>query len=153
MSLLPRKSTSSTRFWKWRSRSNKSTSELDNREISYASPMSSLSAVRVSPVISSSSPYLSESAHVLSLQQPASDSATRRTSREPQVSPATTSMQAEGGVDSSGCKHDRQASTSEHAPGFGKSLYQKVIKELEAKLKPKRRKSVRILHCFVQTSY
>jgi hypothetical protein len=102
--------------------------------------MSSLSAVRYSPAYQSSSPYLSESAHVLSLQQPASESATPRTSREPQISPASTSSQPDV-ANNAGCKHDRKPST-EHSAGFGKLVYQKVMKELETKLKPKRHKSV-----------
>lgn len=70
--MAARKSTSSSKFWRWRTRSNKSTmSEAD--AALYASPTES-------PVVSTlpkqqcpaplASPFLTESAHVLSLQHP-----------------------------------------------------------------------------------
>ncbi|PHH73803.1 hypothetical protein CDD80_3560 [Ophiocordyceps camponoti-rufipedis] len=82
----PRKSTASSRFWKWRSRSNKSTtSDLDAGE---SLPWSSLPTSASAPAGMSSaevaafaagfaasppplpSPYFSEKAHVFSLQHP-----------------------------------------------------------------------------------
>lgn len=84
---------SSARFWKWRARSNKSTSEQEVRDISYASPMSSLSAEKEKQLQlqQAPSPYLSESAHVLSLQRPVQASTARRTSRAPRLTPTSAS--------------------------------------------------------------
>ncbi|KAG5981131.1 hypothetical protein E4U55_003267 [Claviceps digitariae] len=68
------KSTASSRFWKWKTRSSrKSASETEARELhisptaSVPSPFSNLTGLSAPPV---ASPYLSESAHVLSLQNP-----------------------------------------------------------------------------------
>ncbi|KAG6009412.1 hypothetical protein E4U54_008561 [Claviceps lovelessii] len=70
------KSSASSRFWKWKTRSSrKSTSEVEAQELSHTSPTASLP----SPLSNFTgpnahqvaSPYLSESAHVLSLQHPA----------------------------------------------------------------------------------
>lgn len=52
--------------------------------------MSSLSAERHSQIQQMPSPYLSESAHVLSLQRPALASSSRRTSRAPRLTPTST---------------------------------------------------------------
>jgi hypothetical protein len=74
----PHKSNGSNRFWKWRTRSNKSVSESDARDISYASPTTtSLSPSNFLPKVIEQpqvppSPYVSESAHVFSLQHPSS---------------------------------------------------------------------------------
>jgi hypothetical protein len=68
-----RKSTSSSKFWRWRTRSNKSTmSEADASM--YASPADSplvtASSSRQPAPVPLVSPFLSESAHVRSLQHP-----------------------------------------------------------------------------------
>jgi|SRR5688572_516935 len=70
--MVGRKSTSSSKFWRWRTRSNKSTmSEAD--AVMYTSPTEppSMSTLpRQNDPIPLTSPFLSESAHVLSLQHP-----------------------------------------------------------------------------------
>ncbi|KAI9158281.1 hypothetical protein HJFPF1_06273 [Paramyrothecium foliicola] len=80
MRSVARKSTSSSRFWKWRSRSTKSTSETEPPEASYGSGRLSASppsqwqdACSEPPTQRQTSPYVSESAHVLSLQRPPVD--------------------------------------------------------------------------------
>lgn len=69
-----RKSNGSNRFWKWRT-STKSASDLETRDIPYLSPTASPSQNNLLPRVSElppvpPSPYVSESAHVFSLQHP-----------------------------------------------------------------------------------
>ena len=75
-----RKSASSSRFWKWRSRSTKSASETEPAEASHGFPHLASSPLPLQQQQQSAysephtqqgtSPYASESAHVLSLQHP-----------------------------------------------------------------------------------
>lgn len=139
-----RQSVPSTKFWKWRARSNKSTSEFDGREISYTSPTSSVS---VGPQLStrdSSSPFLSESAHVLSLQQPAEAPDVRRTSCMPILSPASSKTVVKLSPDlpePSPSSVDTVVKQHQHLLSVRR--YHKMKKDIESKLKKKPRRPVR----------
>lgn len=71
---MSRKSTSSgSRLWKWHTRSNRSASEVELRDSSFASPTTPFPTSQSIPNRFQQqpySPYLTESAHVLSLQNP-----------------------------------------------------------------------------------
>ncbi|CAM1511636.1 Fc.00g091490.m01.CDS01 [Cosmosporella sp. VM-42] len=90
---------SNGKFWRWRARSNKSASESDARDISVSSPTTSLPTPYSPPKLLQQqqqqpySPYLSESAHVFSLQHPPSGSnSDRPVDRRLSISPSDSSQ-------------------------------------------------------------
>lgn len=146
--MVPRKSTSGKSFFKWRNHSTKSASDSDVRDLSFASPLTSLSAPltfqgfeptqRRPP----SSPFVSESAHVLSLQHP---SVTRFSDQFPDSSDIYRSMNNNSTdsispMNNSGIKG--QTSTPPSSPPSSMGFYVKAKKSLESKLGLKTRKEV-----------
>ncbi|KAI1042876.1 hypothetical protein LB505_000930 [Fusarium chuoi] len=144
--MVPRKSTSGKSFFKWRNHSTKSASDSDVRDLSFASPLTSLSAPltfqgfeptqRRPP----SSPFVSESAHVLSLQHP---SVTRFSDHFPDSSDIYPSMNNNSTdsispMNNSGIKG--QTSTPPSSPPSSMGFYVKAKKSLESKLGLKTRK-------------
>lgn len=126
MSMLPRKSNaSSSRFWKWRARSTKSTSEAESRDDTapsspfasssgFASPPGQFTArpFTPTPLNGPMSPFLTESAHVLSLQNP--DSCSPGSRSQTQMSEARTMSSS-------------AASTTEHS-AFEASFNESVVR-------------------------
>lgn len=146
--MVPRKSTSGKSFFKWRNRSTKSASEPDVRDLSFASPLTSLSApltfqgFEPTQPRPPSSPFVSESAHVLSLQHP---SVTRFSDQFPDssdISPSlnNNSTDSISPMNNSGIK--RQTSTPPSSPPSSMGFYVKAKNSLESKLKLKTRKEV-----------
>lgn len=146
--MVPRKSTSGKSFFKWRNRSTKSASESDVRDLSFASPLTSLSApltfqnFEPTQPRPPSSPFVSESAHVLSLQHPA---VTRFSDQFPDSSDISPSMNNNSTdsispMNNSGIKG--QTSTPPSSPPSSMGFYIKAKKSLESKLKLKARREV-----------
>ncbi|KAJ6789397.1 hypothetical protein PWT90_00950 [Aphanocladium album] len=115
--------------------------EQEARDISFASPMSSMSADKQLHPQHSSSPYLSESAHVLSLQRPPQAPASRRGSRAPRLTPVSTVSQP---------SQPRVADTTlevnietEHPPSekHDSSTWHRLLHHVEAKLHLRKHKS------------
>ncbi|KAH7319904.1 hypothetical protein B0I35DRAFT_223120 [Stachybotrys elegans] len=142
----PRKSTSSSRFWRWRSRSTKSTSDTDLRDCPNVSPVSSAPAPlsRVEQPPQPMSPFLSESAHVRSLQHPSRSSLTHASSDSMGISPNTRSLQdltldpGRRAGDMLATRHRGLAPPPESA---AKRLYFKAKREIETKLFLKARRT------------
>ena len=142
---MSRKSYSSKGFFKWRSRSTKSASESEVQDLPLASPSTSLSAPPKFQAFEPpqprppSSPFLSESAHVLSLQHPSvtrlsdqildSGSISRRTSTD-SISPMTDNSLP-----------SRTKSTPSTPTSTG-SLYGKAMQRIGSKLKFRIRREV-----------
>ncbi|KAF5634511.1 uncharacterized protein FTJAE_6718 [Fusarium tjaetaba] len=142
--MVPRKSTSGKSFFKWRNRSTKSASESDVRGHSFASPLTSLSAplnfqgFEPTQPRPPSSPFVSESAHVLSLQHP---SVTRFSDQFPDssdISPSLNSTDSISPMNNSGI--NGQTNTPPSSPPSSVGFYVKAKKSLESKLKFKTRK-------------
>ncbi|KAF5628602.1 hypothetical protein F25303_10402 [Fusarium sp. NRRL 25303] len=142
----PRPSRDGFDFFKWRNRSTKSASEPDVRDLSFASPLTSLSApltfqgFEPTQPRPPSSPFVSESAHVLSLQHP---SVTRFSDQFPDssdISPSlnNNSTDSISPMNNSGIK--RQTSTPPSSPPSSMGFYVKAKNSLESKLKLKTRK-------------
>lgn len=143
---MSRKSYSSKGFFKWRSRSTKSASESEVQDLSLASPSTSLSAPPKFQAFEPpqprppSSPFLSESAHVLSLQHPSvtrlsdqvldSSSISRRASTD-SISPMTDNSLP-----------SRTKSTPPSTPTSTGSLYGKAKQRIGSKLKFRIRREV-----------
>ena len=136
---MPRKSYSSKGFFKWRSRSTKSASESDVQDLSLASPTTSLSAppnfqgFEPPQPRPPSSPFLSESAHVLSLQHPSitrlsdqilDSSSVSRRDRTDSISPITNNS-----------LHSQTMNTSASTPPSPGSIYGKAKEKIRSKLK------------------
>ena len=148
---MPRRSNASSRFWRWRTRSTKSASESDTRDRSPSLSLSPLGPAHISPS-TPLSPFLTESAHVLSLQNPDNCSPSTRLSEVQLVSPGSTSFE-----------EDRSSSKLESliqsdikipikptvpcTPNTAKSLYLKTVKSLESRFRARVqvRREVRIL--------
>ncbi|KAI7770872.1 hypothetical protein LZL87_004659 [Fusarium oxysporum] len=135
-------------FFKWRNRSTKSASEPDVRDLSFASPLISLSApltfqgFEPTQPRPPSSPFVSESAHVLSLQHPA---VTRFSDQFPDSSDIFPSMN-NNSTDSISPMNNSgingQTSTPPSSPPSSMGFYVKAKKSLESKLKLKARREV-----------
>ncbi|EEU40776.1 uncharacterized protein NECHADRAFT_25867, partial [Fusarium vanettenii 77-13-4] len=144
--MTQRKSNSGKSIWKWRNRSTKSASESDAREISFASPMTSMSVPPnfkpfEQPSRKPTSPFVSESAHVFSLQHPS----TLRLSTEAREARESSSVSPGMGSSSSispMCAADtvRKASTVPSSPSSTIGLYGKAKKSIESKLRFRTRK-------------
>lgn len=143
---MPRKSYTSKGFFKWRNRSTKSASESDVQDLSLASPLTSLSAppnfqgFEPPPPRPPSSPFVSESAHVFSLQHP---SVTRFSDHILDSS----SVSRRGSTDSISPMNNnalppRTISTPPSTPPSTGSLYGKAKKSIGSKLKFKIRREV-----------
>ncbi|KAJ4006744.1 hypothetical protein NW752_010746 [Fusarium irregulare] len=133
-------------FFKWRNRSTKSASESDVQDLSLASPLTSLSAppnfqgFEPPPPRPPSSPFVSESAHVFSLQHPSvtrfsdhildSSSVSRRGSTD-SISPMNNNALP-----------SRTISTPPSTPPSTGSLYGKAKKSIGSKLKFKIRREI-----------
>ncbi|KAM5375301.1 hypothetical protein ACJZ2D_006130 [Fusarium nematophilum] len=131
-------------FWKWRNRSTKSASESDLRDMSFASPLTPLSMPpnfkpfeqqSPRPV---SSPFVSESAHVFSLQHP---SAARLSDRGPETRPVSPRMGSTASISPMSAPETViKSSTVSSTPLSSKGLYDKAKKSIEAKLRLRPRK-------------
>jgi hypothetical protein len=139
-----RKSTSSKSFFKWRSRSTKSTSETDFRDSSVASPLTPMSAPPNFQAFESrppSSPFVSESAHVFSLQHPTVTLFPNINQGSVDISPSigsTDSISPMNGTDKA-----RGTSTPPSSSPSSGGLYDKAKRSLESKFKLRVRIEVR----------
>ncbi|KAK5987938.1 hypothetical protein PT974_12074 [Cladobotryum mycophilum] len=138
-----------SRFWKWRSRSTKSASESEavnevpHSHSSISAPQSRYEQPQVW------SPYLSESAHVFSLQHPAAaaaaglrSSTSHQSSESVLVSPASRCVWSDDIPESVSPESTTYTSTQTVSPDTPllspRALYMKAKKEIEAKLKNKK---------------
>ena len=150
---MPRKSTSSgARLWRWRTRSNKSASEAEGREPSgsYASPTAPFSTSYSIPnrfqlqQQQPYSPYLTESAHVLSLQNPSSTSNSEFQPNRPSISQDSNNY-SESVLRLSRSEtvlHSPTPTENELLSISTKGLYIKAKRGLESKLRLKTQKQV-----------
>lgn len=148
--MMSRKSNSSARFWKWRTRSGKTTSECEARDVYNSSREGSLSGHPTKIEIAAPtpmSPFLSESAHVLSLQHPGTLPTTTRMSEvlvppspiEDEAAKSSTentegsrrTSTSSGRSLASGLRHGRFYSRAKHG-----------IENIENKIRPMIRKEV-----------
>ncbi|KFA48694.1 hypothetical protein S40293_08521 [Stachybotrys chartarum IBT 40293] len=142
----PRKSISSGRFWKWRSRSNKSTSETDTHD-PHNSPSTSVSTpIRSNHLNIPPSPFLSESAHVLSLQHPWGSSTMRASSDHDSTCPSTQleSIRGSEAASTSLAASDTAMSVFDDPmpspSSAARRLYNRAKRGVKAKTTPKSRK-------------
>ncbi|KAG6003170.1 hypothetical protein E4U21_002284 [Claviceps maximensis] len=136
---VPRtKSSASSRFWKWKTRSSRKTaSEVEGRDPDHISPSLSIPsplsnfADRNTPQVAS--PYLSESAHVLSLQHPAEEIEPLDSDKTGAVTPKSKDATVKTGKDPTSMvtKLDSQQSISQ--PN-AHSINPKVIESQESNL-------------------
>ena len=146
--MMPRKSNASARFWKWRSRSTKSASESDARDLFTSTTQSSMISPSLgseAPVSVPMSPFLSESAHVLSLQHPLAVSPTSRMS---EVMVSSDSNNADTSNSSVAKTEEPHRTSLESARSLVSSLRHrsflvKAKQGIEARLRPMIRKDVR----------
>lgn len=148
---MPRKSTSSSaRLWKWHTRSNRSASEVELRDSSFASPTTPFPTSHSIPNRFQQqpySPYLTESAHVLSLQNPSIVSEDGLRSDRPSIGqlPNEISNSVSTLTQSSTVVLHSPVSTDNSLLGVTpKNLYVKAKKGLESKLRFRANKQVRL---------
>lgn len=154
---LPRKSAASSRFWKWRSRSSKSNSETDPRDALLASSSNSpplpTHLANSYPVQQVMSPYLSEEAHVLSLQNPSANPSPGALVR-PALGHIATSPSSDE-IQGAGSEQDSPEELLEKSknltPGCltasrsAKSLYLRAKREIESRFKGTGHQQVRLM--------
>jgi hypothetical protein len=144
--MVPRKSTSRKSFFKWRNRLTKSASESDVRDLSFASPLTSLSAplnfqgFEPTQPRPPSSPFVSESAHVFSLQHPAVTRFSGQFPDSSDIPPSKNSTDSISPMNNSGT--NVRLSTPPSSPPSSMGFYVKAKKSLESKLKLKARREV-----------
>ncbi|KAH7248859.1 uncharacterized protein BKA55DRAFT_388381 [Fusarium redolens] len=142
--MVPRKSTSRKSFFKWRNRLTKSASESDVRDLSFASPLTSLSAplnfqgFEPTQPRPPSSPFVSESAHVFSLQHPAVTRFSAQFPDSSDIPPSKNSTDSISPMNNSGT--NVRLSTPPSSPPSSMGFYVKAKKSLESKLKLKARR-------------
>lgn len=148
---MPRKGRTGTRFWKWHSPSTKSASDADAAQPRLASPVATHSGSTPTSLLQANqseqtalSPYLSESAHVLSLQHPLQQGSSHDPGDAPQMSSGYGTSQ---GKEAFGRKSDVWGdSTSPRARSTSsplrKRFFTKAFKKIEAKVKAQGRKEV-----------
>ncbi|KAH7238383.1 hypothetical protein BKA59DRAFT_245472 [Fusarium tricinctum] len=136
-----RKSTSSKSFFKWRNRSTKSNSETESRDTSFTSPLTPMSAPPNFQTFESkppSSPFVSESAHVFSLQHPTVSRFSDVKQGSADISPGIASTESISPMNKS--SEARGTSTPPSSPPSSGGLYDKAKKSLESKLRLKVRR-------------
>jgi hypothetical protein len=141
-----RKSTSTKSFFKWRNRSTKSASETDYRDLSFTSPLTPMSAPPNLQTFESrppSSPFVSESAHVFSLQHPTVTRFSDVNQGSADISPGIASTESISPMNNS--RKARGTSTPPSSPPSSGGLYDKTKKSLESKLRLKVRREVRMV--------
>ncbi|KAF5019641.1 hypothetical protein F66182_8345 [Fusarium sp. NRRL 66182] len=136
-------------FFKWRNRSTKSASESDVRDTSFTSPLTSLSSPpnfrTFEPVQSRppSSPFVSESAHVFSLQHPATtrlpDKLFDSSSISPTMSSSVDSISPMSAAETVQ-RTSARTSTAPSSPPSSEGLYGKAKKSIGSRLGIKSRK-------------
>jgi hypothetical protein len=147
--MMQRKSNSGKSFWKWRNRSTKSASESDAREMSFASPMTSMSVppnfkpfeqpLQRQPA----SPFVSESAHVFSLQHPTTTLLSNQAREDRESSSVSPGMGSSSSISPMSVADTvRKATTVPSSPSSTIGLYDKAKKSIESKLKFRTRKEV-----------
>ncbi|KAH7275194.1 hypothetical protein NW759_005241 [Fusarium solani] len=145
--MMQRKSNSGKSFWKWRNRSTKSASESDAREMSFASPMTSMSVppnfkpfeqpLQRQPA----SPFVSESAHVFSLQHPTTTLLSNQAREDRESSSVSPGMGSSSSISPMSVADTvRKATTVPSSPSSTIGLYDKAKKSIESKLKFRTRK-------------
>jgi hypothetical protein len=146
--MVPRKSYSSKGFFKWRSRSTKSASESDVRDLSLGSPLTSLSAppnfqgFEPPQPRPPSSPFVSESAHVFSLQHPSVTRFSDHIQDTSSVSPGANRNSTGSISPMNSSTPPRTVSTPPSTPSSSGSLYGKAKKSIGSKLKFRIRREV-----------
>lgn len=148
---MPRKSTSSgSRLWKWHTRSNRSASEVELRDSSFASPTTPFPTSHSIPNRFQQqpySPYLTESAHVASLQNPSISSEIGARQDRPSIG------QLPNEISNSVSTLTRASTVVLHSSPTAdslllgvtpKKLYVKAIKGLESKLRFRAHRQVRL---------
>lgn len=135
---IPRQGSASSRFWRWRARSTKSASESEFREAYSSTPSSAHGIITPSPS-TPMSPYLTESAHVLSLQNPGACSPTSRMSEFQLASPIS-SLEEEEDVKYTKMPQESAASgpvvlgVASHSTTM-KGLYRKTVRGIESRVR------------------
>ncbi|RSM19330.1 hypothetical protein CDV31_001752 [Fusarium ambrosium] len=145
--MMQRKSNSGKSFWKWRNRSTKSASESDARDLSFTSPLTSMSVpTNFKPFEQSlprqpASPFVSESAHVFSLQHPSATRLSTQARQDRQSSSVSPGMGSSSSISPlSVAATVLKASTVPSSPSSTIGLYDKAKKSIESKLKFRGRK-------------
>ncbi|KAM6533809.1 hypothetical protein FALCPG4_006760 [Fusarium falciforme] len=145
--MMQRKSNSGKSFWKWRNRSTKSASESDVRDLSFTSPLTSMSVptnfkpfeqpLPRQPV----SPFVSESAHVFSLQHPSATRLSTQARKDRESSSVSPRMGSSSSISPlSVADTVRKATTGPSSPPSTIGLYDKAKRSIESKLKFRGRK-------------
>ncbi|RSL71891.1 hypothetical protein CEP54_000997 [Fusarium duplospermum] len=144
---MQRKSNSGKSFWKWRNRSTKSASESDARDLSFASPLTSMSVpTNFKPFEQPlprqpASPFVSESAHVFSLQHPSTTRLSNQARQDRESSSVSPGMGSSSSISPlSVADTVRKATTVPPSPAASIGLYDKAKKSIESKLKFRRGK-------------
>ncbi|XEV05774.1 hypothetical protein FSHL1_011061 [Fusarium sambucinum] len=144
--MISRKSYSSKGFFKWRNRSTKSASESDVRDMSLGSPLTSLSAppnfqgFEPPQPRPPSSPFVSESAHVFSLQQPSVIRFSDQIQDFSSISPSLEWESTDSISPMNNLLPPRTTDTPPSTSSSSESLYGKAKKSIGSKLKFKIRR-------------
>ena len=150
---MPRKSSATARLLRWRARSSRSIGEVDS-----GSPYSSLSTPRTAMLRTESlnaspmSPYLSESAHVLSLQYPDMEQST-----DDRLSVATSAQSSpnylavpfleEEPSSSSETVARRPLVAEQPVSNVAMKLYTRTLKGIESRIRGKQQAQIRPSRC------